>query len=420
MFEKIEYKNDVLYYDNVNVFEIAKQYDTPIYVYSKAKIVENYNTYKTAFEKNNIAHFQISYAVKANDNLTILKILQQLGSGVDVVSVGEIKKALLAGFEPSKIVFSGVGKTEEELLFAMKNSIGQINIESYEEFETICEIAKQHNITTNISVRINPNIDAHTHSKITTGKKDNKFGVSVEVGEKIFEKVNNNNEIKKYIHFNGFSVHIGSQILDISVFEKLFIFMKKLYQKYENNFSTIDFGGGIGIKYVDTDKTININEYIKLIKQYFHDFQGKIIVEPGRSIIGNAGIFLSKIVRIKKTENSNFIVLDGGMNNLIRPAMYDAFHYPMVVKKTKNNQKTYEVVGPICESSDVFCKNIDLNEVKEDDNYIAFLCAGAYGRSMASNYNSHNIAGELLIDNDKIIEIRKSISTEDLIKFEEF
>ena len=387
MFEKIEYKNDVLYYDNVNVFEIAKQYDTPIYVYSKAKIVENYNTYKTAFEKNNIAHFQISYAVKANDNLTILKILQQLGSGVDVVSVGEIKKALLAGFEPSKIVFSGVGKTEEELLFAMKNSIGQINIESYEEFETICEIAKQHNITTNISVRINPNIDAHTHSKITTGKKDNKFGVSVEVGEKIFEKVNNNNEIKKYIHFNGFSVHIGSQILDISVFEKLFIFMKKLYQKYENNFSTIDFGGGIGIKYVDTDKTININEYIKLIKQYFHDFQGKIIVEPGRSIIGNAGIFLSKIVRIKKT---------------------------------KNNQKTYEVVGPICESSDVFCKNIDLNEVKEDDNYIAFLCAGAYGRSMASNYNSHNIAGELLIDNDKIIEIRKSISTEDLIKFEEF
>lgn len=284
----------------------------------------------------------------------------------------------------------------------------------------ISKIAIEQGISANISVRINPNIDAHTHSKITTGKKDNKFGVSVEVGEKIFEKVNNNNEIKKYIHFNGFSVHIGSQILDISVFEKLFSFMKKLYQKYNNNFSTIDFGGGIGIKYSEKDNTINLNEYVKMMKNYFPDFQGKIIVEPGRSIIGNAGIFLSKIVRIKKTENSNFIVLDGGMNNLVRPAMYDAFHYPMVVKKTKNQSKTYDIVGPICESSDVFCKSIEVNEVEDGENYIAFLCAGAYGRSMASNYNSHNIARELLIDNGKIIEIRKAISTEDLLKFEEF
>ena len=420
MFEKIEYKNDVLYYDNVSILDIAKQYDTPIYIYSKSQIVENYNAYKTAFEKNNIANFQISYAVKANDNLTILKILKQLGSGVDVVSVGEIKKALLAGFEPSKIVFSGVGKTEEELIFAIKNNIGQINVESYEEFEMICKIAIEYNISANISVRINPNIDAHTHSKITTGKKDNKFGVSIEVGEKIFSEVKSNEEIKKYIHFNGFSVHIGSQILDIAVFEKLFVFMQKLYQKYNNNFSTIDFGGGIGIQYSKDDNTIDIDEYVEMIKKYFPDFKGKIIVEPGRSIIGNAGIFLSKIVRIKKTENTNFIVLDGGMNNLIRPAMYDACHYPMVVKKTKNQPKTYDVVGQICESSDVFCKNIDLNEVKEGDNYIAFLCAGAYGRSMASNYNSHNIAGELLIDNGKIKEIRKPISTEDLWKFEKF
>ena len=273
MFKKIEYKNDILYYDNVNVLDIAKQYDTPIYVYSKKQIVENYNTYKTAFERNNVENYQISYAVKANDNLTILKILQQLGSGVDVVSVGEIKKALLAGFEPNKIVFSGVGKTEEELLFAIQHHIGQINIESYEEFEMISKIAIEQGILANISVRINPNIDAHTHSKITTGKKDNKFGVSVEVGEKIFGEVEGDNEIKKYIHFNGFSVHIGSQILDISVFEKLFIFMQKLYQKYNNTFSTIDFGGGIGIKYVDTDKTININEYVKLIKQYFQGFK---------------------------------------------------------------------------------------------------------------------------------------------------
>lgn len=419
MFSELEYKNNVLHFCDVDLSKISDKYKTPIYIYSKNKIEKNYLKYKNAFEKNNINNYQISYAIKSNDNLSILKILKNLGSGVDTVSVGEIQKAILAGFDTSKIVFSGVGKTEEDLTFAIKNRIGQINIESYEEFLTICEIAKKLNIVANISVRVNPNIDAHTHDKITTGKKENKFGVDISVAKKIIEKATKDNDVKGFLNFNGLSAHIGSQILDISCFEELFKFFKDVYKEYKDVFKTIDFGGGVGIQYKEEDKTIDLNDYAKLINKYFGYFNGKIIVEPGRSIIGDTCIFLSKIVRIKKTELNNFVIIDGGMNNLIRPAMYEAFHYPMVVKKTNEEKLKYNIVGPICESSDVFVNNFEFNKIDENDNYIAFLCAGAYGRSMSSNYNCHDIAGEIMIDNKNIIEIRKPINFKDLIKFEE-
>ena len=333
MFDKLEYKNNILYYDNVNLLEIAKEHKTPLYIYSKGKIEDNYIKYKNAFDKNNIKNYQISYAMKANSNLSILKLLNSFESGVDTVSVGEIKKALFAGFSADKIVFSGVGKTKDELIFAIQNRIGQINIESYEEYLMICDIAKELDIQANISVRINPNIDAHTHDKITTGKKENKFGVNIEVAKKIFSEIKNNKELSKLLNFNGFSVHIGSQILDLTIFEEMFKFLKNIYDEYKNELQTIDFGGGVGIKYNENDEIINLNDYVELISKYFGDFNGKIIVEPGRSIIGDAGLFLTSITRIKHTDNNNFVIVDGGMNNLIRPAMYDAFHYPMVVKK---------------------------------------------------------------------------------------
>lgn len=418
MFDKLEYKNNILYYDNVNLLEIAKEHKTPLYIYSKGKIEDNYIKYKNAFDKNNIKNYQISYAMKANSNLSILKLLNSFESGVDTVSVGEIKKALFAGFSADKIVFSGVGKTKDELIFAIQNRIGQINIESYEEYLMICDIAKELDIQANISVRINPNIDAHTHDKITTGKKENKFGVNIEVAKKIFSEIKNNKELSKLLNFNGFSVHIGSQILDLTIFEEMFKFLKNIYDEYKNELQTIDFGGGVGIKYNENDEIINLNDYVELISKYFGDFNGKIIVEPGRSIIGDAGLFLTSITRIKHTDNNNFVIVDGGMNNLIRPAMYDAFHYPMVVKKNNEQIEKYNIVGPICESSDVFVKDFELNKIENEDNYIVFLCAGAYGYSMASNYNLHDIAGEVLIDNGEVKQIRKSISFEDLLQFE--
>ena len=382
------YKGGVLLFNGCALTDIIKYRKTPLYIYSTSKIVENYKKYDDNFRKY-IKNYQICYAVKANFNLQILKILKKLGSGFDVVSIGEIKQVLRTGVNAGKIVFSGVGKTKEELKYAIKKGIGQINIESYEEFLDIFEITNKIHKIANIAIRINPNIDAHTHEKITTGKEENKFGVNLQVAKKIIE------EAKKfeYVKIKGLSFHIGSQITDLKPFEELFNFIK------DNNlqdFETLDLGGGIGIQYVDNDKTICIEEYVKLIKQYFGDSKVKIIVEPGRSIVGDAGIFVCKIVRIKRTDKKNFIILDGGMNNLIRQAMYGAFHKPYLLKIESDEMEKYDIVGPICESSDVFCKNIELNKTTKND-YIAFSCAGAYGRSMASEYNLHKIAKEIFI-----------------------
>ena len=413
MLEKIKYINDILYFDNVNLNNVVQNYQTPVYIYSKDKIVENYKNYDDNFKKFNIKNYQVCYAIKANENLTILKILAKLGCGADVVSGNEIKKAIISGILPEKIVYSGVGKSNEELEYAINQNISQINIESKEEFFEIEKIVKKINKIANISFRINPNIDAGTIDKITTGKKENKFGIDFDTAKELIELANKND----LLNLKGLSVHIGSQILDITRFEATFEYLAEIYKKYPN-FTTIDLGGGLGIEYKTTDKTPSYSDYIQLIKRYFNNDSLKIIVEPGRSIIGDAGIFLTKIEYIKKTPTKNFIIVNGGMNNLIRPAMYDAYHHPLLVNIQSQNKEIYDIVGPICESSDTFVKSVELNSTDEN-NYIAFLSAGAYGRSMASNYNLHDIAGELLIENGQVIEIRKPISFMDILKFEE-
>lgn len=413
MLEKIKYKNNQLYFDNVNLNDIVKNYETPIYVYSKSRIIENYEDYNKSFKKYGINNYNICYAIKSNENLSILKLLVSLGSGADTVSGYEVEKAILAGFKAEKIVYSGVGKTERELEYVISQGIGQINMESEAEFHSIRNIAHKLNKIANISIRINPDINAHTHEKISTGKKENKFGITIEVANKIIEEAKKDN----LLNFKGLSVHIGSQILNVNDFELTFQYLKKLYENYPE-FTTIDLGGGLGIEYRENDKTPSHEEYVKLISKYFKDTNLQILIEPGRSIVGDAGIFLSRITYIKRTEINNFIILDGGMNNLLRPALYDAYHHPMLVNINSNEKETYNIVGPICESSDVFVKSIELNKA-EQGNYIAFLSAGAYGRSMASIYNLHDIAGEIMIDNGKIIEIRKPINFKDLLKFEE-
>jgi diaminopimelate decarboxylase len=411
MLSKLRYEKNELFFDNVKVSDIAKNYGSPIYVYSKDRIVENYKSYDENFRKY-FKNYQIHYAIKANENLTILKLLASMGAGTDTVSGNEIKKSIIAGISPSKIVFSGVSKSDGELIYAIKQGVGQINIESYEEFLSIKKLADDLKIIANISVRVNPNIDAHTHKKVTTGKNENKFGVPLETAEKIYEEATK----VKYLNFKGLSVHVGSQILDSSVFELVFEYLKEIYDKYPQ-WTSIDLGGGLGIEYKEEHKTPSKEEYINMIKKYFGKYEGKIMIEPGRSIVGDAGILLTQVMYTKRGKTKDFIMVNAGMNVLIRPALYDSYHHPLLTTINGSEKKIYDIVGPICESGDVFVTDIEF-PVPHDENYIVFLSAGAYGRSMSSNYNLHDLVREVWIENGQVKEIRKPITFEDLLKFE--
>lgn len=414
----LNYNGNYLYYENVNLNDVVKKYQTPIYIYSKAKILENYHEYYDAFKASSLKNYKIYFAMKANNNLSILKLLLKQNCGIDAVSIGEIQKAKLAGFNYKDIVFSGVAKSKDDLIFSIKNKLGQINVESREEITTLIEVANKLKKKANISLRINPDIVAHTNAKISTGSKLNKFGIDAKKIDEAIALI----RTCEYLNLNGLSIHIGSQLVELRDFDDAFLFISKIYKKYPE-FTTVDLGGGLGIKY-NSENVISKSSYIGLIAKYFSKFKGKILIEPGRSIVADAGIFLTKIIRIKHTEYMNFIIVDGGMNNLIRPAFYGAWHEPKLIKKNISDAKNsyiYDIVGPICESSDVFCKNITFEGMlPEEGNYIAFLNAGAYGKSMASNYNLHDIAGELLIDDDKIIEISKPIKWYDFVKLERY
>ena len=313
------------------------------------------------------------------------------------------------------MVFSGVGKSENDLLFAVKNGIGQINVESFEEIKMLIDVVNQLKKTANVAIRINPDIKAHTHEKISTGGKKNKFGIDAKKLDEAIALI----KTSQYLNLNGLSIHIGSQLTKLDDFEKAFSFVKEIYKNHPE-FKTVDLGGGLGINY-NNGEIISKSEYVGLIAKYFADFNGKIMIEPGRSIIGDAAIFLTKIVRIKRTDAANFIIVDGGMNNLVRPAMYGAWHQPMLTKNnidTNGTVEKYDIVGPICESGDIFAKDVLLNKITDEDNYVAFMYAGAYGKSMASNYNLHDIATEVMVDGSTAKVISKPIRWEDFVKFE--
>lgn len=412
----IRYRNGNLFCENVNLNDITKTYNTPIYIYSKAMILKNCHDYRNAFDCHNLKNYKIHFAMKANYNLSILKLFLQEGLGIDAVSIGEIQKARFAGFEYKDIVFSGVGKTRDDLLYAIRNGVGQINVESFEEIQHLINIVntlKQH---ANVAVRVNPDIKAHTHDKISTGSKNSKFGIDI-------EDLNNAIQIIQdchYLNLNGLSIHIGSQLTCCNDFEKAFACIADIYKQH-TEFKTVDLGGGLGIKY-GNEEIISKYDYVGIIAKYFGDFNGNIIIEPGRSLIGDTCIFLTRIVRIKHNKTTNFLIVDGGMNNLIRPAMYSAWHQPILTKNFLNNEKNdvkYDIVGPICESSDIFCKNVPLSRFAREDDCIAFLNAGAYGRSMSSLYNLNDIAGELMIDDEMVYSISKAICWKDLIQFED-
>ena len=403
----MSYINKKLTIDKVNVQDIAKKFNTPTYCYSYSKLKKNINNFKRSFQSLSPL---ICFAVKSNANINLIKEVKKFGLGADVVSIGELMMALKAGINPKKIVFSGVGKTSNEISYAINKKILLINAESKSEIKEIDRIAKLKRKKVPIGIRLNPNTDAKTLSQISTGKKENKFGVN----EKIFFELISYCKDSNNLDLKCLSVHIGSQILDYKPYEKMLKVINKIVKKANYQFKFIDLGGGMGISYND-DKKLNYKRYSLAIKKFLKNYKSKIIFEPGRSIVGSAGTLISKIIYIKQSEKKKFVILDAAMNDLMRPALYGATHKTLAsIKINKKSKKIYEFVGPICESTDKFTSLKNFQELKEKD-IIAMCDVGAYGMSLSSNYNVRPKPVELLIKGSKIKVIRKRQNHKDLM-----
>ena len=398
--QNLRYVGKNLFIEKLSITNILKKNKTPFYLYSENQIINNYLKFTRTFEKTNPI---VCFAAKSNSNVTILKILGTLGAGADVVSGGELLKALKAGIKSNKIVFSGVGKTEDELKIAIDKKILLINCESESEAKLVNKIAKRLKKKVSIGFRLNPNVDAKTHKKISTGKAENKFGLSIK-NFKLFLK-----DLSKYknIRLDALSVHIGSQILTDAPYKKTLNVMYKLIKGLNLKLKFVDLGGGFGINYSGKDKVINLSKYSALVNNFSKKLKCKIIFEPGRSIIGDTGVLLSKIQYIKKGVNKNFIIIDAGMNDFMRPALYDAKHKIIPVSKVKFKIKgLIEFVGPICESTCKFGIYKNYQKIKENE-FIAITNVGAYGSSLSSNYNTRPLIAEILVSKNKLRYIRK-------------
>jgi len=396
----MKYINKRLVVEKVGLQEIAKKYGTPFYCYSYLKLKENIDKFKENFKSFSPL---ICFAVKSNTNVNLIREIKKFGLGADVVSLGELMIALKAGMKPNKIVFSGVGKTSSELNFAINKKILLINAESLSEIKEINRIAKLKNKKVRVGVRLNPNTDAKTLNQISTGKKENKFGVN----KNTFHKIVNFCKNSKNIDLKCLSVHIGSQILDHKPYGKMLKAVSRILNKTNYQFEFIDLGGGMGINYSDKNKTLNYKKYNTAINNFLKKHKVKIIFEPGRSIIGNTGMLISKVIYIKDSGRKKFIILDAAMNDLMRPALYGAFHRTLpVIRSNKISNKTYEFVGPICESTDKFITLKKFQKLEEKD-LIAICDVGAYGMSLSSNYNLRPKPIELLIKGSKINVIKK-------------
>ncbi len=404
----MKYINKCFTIEKVSILDIAKKFGTPLYCYSYKMLKENITNFKKNFSSFSPL---ICFAVKSNTNVNLIKEIRKLGLGADVVSMGELMLAIKAGIEPKKIVFSGVGKTSAEISYAIDKKILLINAESKSEIIEIEKIAKTKKRTVNIGIRLNPNTDAKTLKQISTGKKENKFGVD----EKSFFELVNYSKISKYIKLKCLSVHIGSQILEHKPYEKMLKVVSNVLKKSNYVFQYIDLGGGMGISYKNNNKKLNYKRYNLAIKKFLKDHKSKIIFEPGRSIVGNIGSLVSKVIYIKENEKKDFIILDAAMNDLMRPALYGANHRTIPVIKTNQiSKKTYEFVGPICESTDKFTTLKRFQKLKEKD--LIIMCdVGAYGMSLSSNYNVRPKPIELLIKGSKINIIKKRQKLKDLI-----
>ena len=404
----MQYKNKIFHVENISTEKLVKKFNTPLYCYSYLKLKNNIINFKNHFSNINPL---ICFSVKSNSNVKIIKEIKNLDCGADVVSKGEMMKALKAGVNPKKIVFSGVGKTYSELEYAINKNVLLINVESKSELLVIEKIGKIKKKKVDIGIRLNPNINAKTLKQISTGREGDKFGVA----EKEFLKLVQYSKLSKFLQLKCLSVHIGSQILSHKPYEKMLKVIDKLIKKSNHLFEFIDLGGGMGISYEKNNKKLNFKIYNSLINKFLKKNNCKIIFEPGRSIIGNAGILISKIIYIKKNKNKNFVILDAAMNDLMRPALYGTKHRIIPsIKNKKTINKIFEFVGPICESTDRFLTTNKFQNLKEGD-VLLIRDVGAYGLSLGSNYNVRPLPAEILIKNSKILTIKNRQKLSEII-----
>ena len=410
--EHFSYKDNSLLVEDASIASIAKRYGTPCFIYSKAALEQNYQAYAKAFEGH---PYLICYAVKANSNLAVLNVLAKLGAGFDIVSGGELDRVIAAGGDPKKVTFSGLGKTTQEIYKALDAGIHCFNIESEAELLRINEIAVNNSQVAPISIRVNPDVNAETHPYISTGLKENKFGLSMEKAIQLYLHATK----MKGICIKGLDFHIGSQLTSIrpilDALDRILTLNEQLISR-DVIIEHINIGGGLGVTYED-EIPPTPNELILAVKEKLHGLDLKIVVEPGRSIAANAGILVTKVEYLKNHEEKNFAIIDGAMNDLIRPALYGAWQKIVPVKKAAGNESTaYDIVGPICESADALGKNRSLNINAGD--LLAIKSAGAYGFVMSSNYNTRPRAPEIMINGSEVHLIRERETVSDLFQNE--
>ena len=407
-----EYKDGALFCEDVAIAELAETYGTPLFVYSRATLERHWHAFDSALDGH---EHLVCYAVKANSNLAVLNLLARLGSGFDIVSGGELQRVLRAGGEASRIVFSGVGKQADEIAAALEADILCFNVESEQELDCIDEIAGRMSKKARISFRVNPDVDAKTHPYISTGLKENKFGVAFADAESVYRKAAE----LEHIDIIGMDCHIGSQLTDMSPYidalDRLLALIERL-RVQGIDIHHLDLGGGLGIRYRDEEPPLPA-EWASALHERLASFDGSIVIEPGRAIAGNAGILVSRVSYLKNGPDKNFAVIDAAMNDLIRPSLYGAWQEIIrVEEKSDAAELTYDVVGAICESSDFLGKERELRLRQSD--LLAIRSSGAYGFGMSSNYNTRRRAAEVMVDGDKHYCVRERESFEDLVRGE--
>ena len=407
------YRDGVLHAEDVPLPEIAAAVGTPFYCYSASTLRRHFNLFDEALD--GMDHL-ICFAMKSNSNQAVLKLMGDLGAGVDVVSIGEYLKAKAAGIPGERIVFSGVGKTRQEMKTALEGGIRQFNVESEPEMEVLNEVALGLGVVAPITIRVNPDVDARTHAKIATGKSENKFGIPISRAREVYAMAGAMPGLK----IVGIDVHIGSQLTELAPFEAAYNKVAELTEQLRadgHEIKRLDLGGGLGIPYARSNEAPPLpTDYGALIQRTVGHLGCEIEIEPGRLISGNAGLMVSKVIYVKSGEDREFLIIDGAMNDLIRPAMYEAWHdiVPVIEPAPGQEPAKYDIVGPVCESGDTFAKSREMPRVQADD-LVAFRSAGAYGAVMASEYNSRPLIPEVLVDGDQFAVIRARPTYEEMI-----
>ncbi|MEE8623567.1 MAG: diaminopimelate decarboxylase [Alphaproteobacteria bacterium] len=405
------YRNGELCAEEVPLARVAVEVGTPFYCYSTAAIVDHYRAFAEAFAGQPAT---ICYALKANSNLAVVRTLAELGAGADVLSEGELKRALAAGVAPQRIVFSGVGKSRDELALALETGVLQINLESEPELEALSKIAAAKGVRAPVAVRVNPDVDAATHRKITTGRKENKFGIDLERARAVYAHAAS----LPGMNIVGVATHIGSQITELAPFRDAFALLAKLVEDLRadgHDIRRLDLGGGLGIRY-ENEAPPPPREYAAMVRDVTGALGCEIVLEPGRALVGNAGVLLTSVLYLKKGTSRTFVIVDAAMNDLMRPSIYDAYHAitPVSAPEAGAEQTVVDVVGPVCETSDIFAKDRPLSVVQSGD-LLAIRSAGAYGAVMASGYNSRPLVAEVLVKGGRFAVIRPRQSIDDVL-----